>query len=255
MIPIKLPYLFIAAVPVQFGFFALHLILAYRFPQMRFQREILPLAYLAATYLQWLAFSFFISWRTKKYRVPLLMHIPHLMSFLPLVRHVMIAADRGESDSLSLLLAWIHAVTVHCFSLVAAWLWQMRHSYEAEGSARRDLIPIAVYAILALTTIIVYAGLDFSFAPGNAPFAVGSIQLLLMVAITGLLLFREGGRVSAVTLIPAVLFSLVNGLLLFDRARSDMGVELALAGASFTQVFSLYVFLHYSRSQRATHEE
>lgn len=268
MIPIKLPYLLAAAVPLQLAFLGAHIALVLYFPLKRFEREALPLVYLAATYAQWLLFSFFISWRTKKYRVPIIMHLPHLLSFLPLIRHVMIAADRGqgmglvgaphdvvlgadrETDATSLLLAWVHAVASHSFSLVAAWLWQMRRAYEADLAEKRDLIPIAIYAISAITTIVIYAGLDMSFAASAAPLAVGSIQLLLNVAVTGLLLMRETSRITALTLIPAVIFSLVNGSLLFDKARAEMGVELALTGASFTQIFTLYVFLHYSRMRK-----
>lgn len=250
MIPIKLPFLLAAAVPLQLVFLGLHIALVLYFPQKRFEREALPLIYLATTYAQWLMVSFFISWRTQKYRVPIIMHLPHLLSFLPLVRHVMIAADRLESDTTSLLLAWVHAVATHIFSLVAAWLWQMRRAYEADLTEKRDLIPIAIYALMAFTTLVIYAGLDMSFAAVNAPLAVGLIQLLLNVAVTGLLLLRETSRITALTLIPAVIFSLVNGSLLFDRARAEMGVELALAGSSFTQIFTLYVFLHYSRHRQ-----
>lgn len=250
MIPIKLPFLLAAAVPLQLVFLGLHIALVLYFPQKRFEREALPLIYLATTYAQWLMVSFFISWHTQKYRVPIIMHLPHLLSFLPLVRHVMIAADRLESDTTSLLLAWVHAVATHIFSLVAAWLWQMRRAYEADLTEKRDLIPIAIYALMAFTTLVIYAGLDMSFAAVNAPLAVGLIQLLLNVAVTGLLLLRETSRITALTLIPAVIFSLVNGSLLFDRARAEMGVELALAGSSFTQIFTLYVFLHYSRHRQ-----
>ena len=251
MIPIKLPFLLAAAVPLQLAFLGAHIALVVYFPQRRFEREALPLAYLAATYVQWLAFSFFISWRTKIYRVPIVMHLPHLLSFLPLIRHVMIAADRTETDATSLMLAWVHGVASHSFSLVAAWLWQMRRAYEADLAEKRDLVPIAIYALMALTTIVIYAGLDMSFAAVNAPLAVGLIQLMLNVAVTGLLLLRETSRITALTLIPAVVFSLVNGSLLFDKARSQLGVELALAGATFTQIFTLYVFLHYSRTRKS----
>lgn len=250
MIPIKLPLLFAAAIPLQLALLGAHLALSLSFPQKRFEREALPLIYLAVTYAQWLLFSFFISWRTKKFRVPIIMHLPHLLSFLPLVRHVMIAADRIETDPTSLLLAWVHAVATHIFSLVAAWLWQMRRAYEADLTEKRDLIPIAIYALMAFTTIVIYGGLDMSFAAVNVPLAVGLIQLLLNVAVTGLLLLRETSRITALTLIPAVIFSLVNGSLLFDRARAEMGVELALAGSSFTQIFTLYVFLHFSRHRK-----
>lgn len=197
------------------------------------------------------------------------MHLPHLLSFLPLIRHIMIAADRGQgmglstaaqdltqgadramADATSLMLAWVHAVATHMFSLVAAWLWQMRRAYEADSAEKRDLVPIAIYVLMAITTIVIYAGLDMSFATVNAPLAVGLIQLLLNVAVTGLLLLRETSSITALTLIPAFIFSVVNGLLLFDKARSEMGVELALAGSSFTQIFTLYVFLLFSRSRR-----
>lgn len=269
MIPIRLSFLLAAAVPLQLVFLGLHIALVLYFPQKRFEREALPLIYLATTYAQWLLVSFFISWRTQKYRVPIIMHLPHLLSFLPLIRHIMIAADRGqgmalvgaphdvvlgadraETEATSLLLAWVHAVASHSFSLVAAWLWQMRRAYEADLTEKRDLIPIALYAIMAFTTFVIYAGLDMSFAASSAPLAVGLIQLLLNVALTGLLLLRETSRITALTLIPAVIFSLTNGALLFDKARAEMGVELALTGASFTQIFTLYVFLHYSRHRQ-----
>lgn len=266
VIPIRLPFLLAAAVPVQLAFLAAHLVLVFYFPQKRFQREVLPLVYLTATYLQWLLFSFWISWRTKRrYPVPLLMHLPHLLSFLPLVRHVMIAAsggvgaahdvslgaNRAEIDATSLMLAWLHAVASHSFSLVAAWLWQMRSAFDVDRAERRDLLPIIIYGISAITTILIYAGLDLSFAANSAPLAVGLIQLLLSLSVTGLLVLRESKRITALTLIPALVFSLVNGALLFDTARAEIGVEIALAGASFTQIFTLYVFLHYSRDRNS----
>ncbi|MFO1469855.1 MAG: hypothetical protein U1F27_02295 [Turneriella sp.] len=71
----------------------------------------------------------------------------------------------------------------HMFSLNAVWLWQMRRAYEADfAGGKRDLVPIAIYVLMAITTIVIYAGLDMSFATVNAPLAVGLIQLLLNVA-------------------------------------------------------------------------
>ena len=253
MTPIKLSVLLVLALPLQLGFLAAHLVLTYKFPDQRFWREILPLAYLTATYLQWLLIAFFISWRTKKYPVPIIMHLPHLLSFLPLVRHVMVAADRQQGEATGLLLAWLHAVATHIFSLTAAWLWQLRSAYRREVDEKRDLVPIGIYAIALITTVLLYAGLDLSFAATAAPLALGIVHLLLYMAITLMLVIRDRHAWSALSLAAAVIFSLANAALLFDRSRSDLGVELALAGASFTQVFSLYVFLHYRTPQKTDH--
>ena len=64
------------------------------------------------------------------------------------------------------------------------------------------------------------------------------------------LLLREKIR-HALSPVAAVSFALVNALLLFDQARSDIGVEIALTAASATQLFSLYVFLVYSAHLRS----
>ena len=229
MTPIKLSVLLVLALPLQLGFLAAHLVLTYKFPDQRFWREILPLAYLTATYLQWLLIAFFISWRTKKYPVPIIMHLPHLLSFLPLVRHVMVAADRQQGEATGLLLAWLHAVATHIFSLTAAWLWQLRSAYRREIDEKRDLVPIGIYAIALITTVLLYAGLDLSFAATAAPLALGIVQLLLYMAITLMLVIRDRHAWSALSLAAAVIFSLANAALLFDRSRSDLGVELALA--------------------------
>ncbi len=267
----KLPILFIAALPLQIGALAAHLVLVYFLPKQVFLREALPLAYLGATYLQWLGFSIFISLRTKVCRVPFLMHIPHLLSFLPLLRHVMLAAERTPADTDSLTLAWVHSVATHSFSLVAAWLWQVRRQYDAHGRdlLRKEAIPLSLYSLAALTIIALYAGLDFSFAANTSPLAVGVIQLLLNIAVTGVLLYREqgtgmfpgrrshGGRnvdrgaLKPLAVIAAIAFSLVNAMLLFDKGRADIGVEAALAATSFTQIFSLFVFLLFSRHAAA----
>lgn len=252
-------FLFFAALPLQIAGFAGHLVVTYAFPKQVFLREALPLIYLGATYLQWLAVAFFISWRTKICRVPFLMHVPHLLSFLPLLRHVMLAADRTPADAGSLTLAWVHAVVTHSFSLVAAWLWQVRRQYDAHGTdlLRKEIIPLALYVLAALTTILLYAGLDFSFAANSSPLAVGIIQLLLNTAVTAVLLYREHGALKPLAVIAAVFFSVVNGLLLFDRVSGSfnrdmpLGVEVALAATSFTQIFSLFVFLIFSRREAA----
>ncbi|MBX3722500.1 MAG: hypothetical protein KF713_11730 [Turneriella sp.] len=248
-------FLFLASMPLQIGALAGHLILTFAYPKQIFLREALPLIYLGATYLQWLAVAVFISLRTKVCRVPFLMHVPHLLSFLPLLRHVMLAAERTPADTGSLTLAWVHAVVTHSFSLVAAWLWQVRRQYDAHGAdlLRKEIIPLSLYVLAALTTILLYAGLDFSFAANSSPLAVGIIQLLLNTAVTVVLLYREHGALKPLAVIAALFFSLVNGLLLFDRVSGGfnrdmpLGVEVALAATSFTQIFSLFVFLIFSR--------
>lgn len=233
---------FAAAAPLQLLFLAAHFLFSLTRPGDALLREALPVAYLAVTYLQWLLFAFFISFHTKKYPVPLVMHLPHLLSFLPLVRHIMLAAERLPVDAASLSLAWVHSVATHCFSLVAAWLWQMRGEFVLTGELKQKLLPIALYVIAALTTIVLYAGLDFSFASSHSPLALGIIQLLLNFAVIALLLISEKRRIWF-ALAAALVFSAVNTALLFDQARADIGVEIALAAGSFTQIFSIYVLL------------
>lgn len=247
---IRLPFLFLAALPLQLGAFAAHLVILNFYPKAALLRDALPLAYLGVTYLQWLGLAIFISLKTKVCRVPFVMHLPHFLSFLPLLRHVMLAAERHPSDDMSLTLAWLHSTLTHSFSLVAAWLWQVRHQYDAhEGDLlRKEAIPLSFYGLSVLTTISLYAGLDFSFTATNSPWAVGAIQLLLNLSVTGLLLYREHGGLKPLAVVAAVIFSLVNAALLFDRGRADIGVEVALTATSFTQIFSLFVFLIFSRS-------
>lgn len=249
MIPIKLSSLLFAALPLQFGFLAGHFLLVFYFPVSPLLREELPLLYLAATYLQWLCVAFIISKRTKICRVPILMHLPHLLSFLPLLRHIILAANRTPSDIGSLSLAWVHSVATHSFSLVATWLWQQRKFFATSAAdlLRQEFVPLALYALAALTTIALYAGLDWSFARTPLPLAVGIIQLLLNIAVTGVLLYRDRGSLKVFAITAAVIFSLANGLLLFDHAQGDIGVELALAATSFTQIFSLFVFMLHSK--------
>ena len=248
---INIRFLLIAALPLQLGAFAAHLVLINFYPKAALLKDALPLVYLGATYLQWLGIAIFISLRTKVCRVPFMMHIPHLLSFLPLLRHVMLAADRTPADAQSLTLAWLHSVATHSFSLVAAWLWQarrIRHGH-AGDLLRKEAIPLSLYSLSVLTTIVLYAGLDFSFAATNSPWAVGAIQLLFNFAVTGVLLYREHGGLKPLAVIAAIVFSLVNAALLFDRGRADIGVEAALAATSFTQIFSLFVFLIFSRNE------
>lgn len=250
MLSVKLPIYLAAALPLQLAFAAIHFTVAQLSPENALLREALPVVYLAATYLQWLTFSFWISLRTKKYRVPIIMHLPHLLSFLPLVRHIMLAADRQVIDATSLNLAWIHSVVTHSFSLLAAWLWQVRAEFDDGTGLRHRLLPIALYILAALTTLIVYAGLDFSFARSAFPFGLGLVQLLLYTSVTLMLLLRDKIR-HLLPVVAAAAFALVNGLLLFDQARSDIGVEFALAAGSATQLFSLYVFLVYAAHRQA----
>ncbi|GAB4424207.1 MAG: hypothetical protein OHK0011_04650 [Turneriella sp.] len=245
MLPVKLKVCLAAAVPLQLGFGALHFLLLRFSPQNALLREALPVIYLAATYLQWLAFSFWISLRTKRYRVPIIMHLPHLLSFLPLVRHIMLAADRIALDETSLNLAWLHCVVTHSFSLPAAWLWQVRSAFDDGQALRHRLLSVVLYLIAALTTLVLYAGLDFSFARSAFPFGLGLVQFLFYAGITLVLLLREKIR-HALPAAAAAAFAFVNGFLLFDQARSDIAVELALAAGSLTQLFSLYVFLVYA---------
>ncbi|MFO1480187.1 MAG: hypothetical protein U1F40_08315 [Turneriella sp.] len=234
-----------AAVPLQLGFAAIYFAVMHFSPQNVLLREALPVAYLAVTYLQWLTFSFWISLRSKKYRVPIVMHLPHLLSFMPLIRHIMLAADRQAVDATSLNLAWIHSVVTHSFSLLAAWLWQVRAEFDDGTGLRHRILPIALYILAALTTLVVYAGLDLSFARTTLPFGLGLVQLLLYTSVTLLLLLREKIR-HPLPAIAAAAFAIVNAILLFDQARSDIGVEFALAAGSATQLFSLYVFLVFS---------
>lgn len=245
--------LFVAAVPLQIAFFCVHLALVFYFPGQKFFLEALPVVYLALTYIQWLSVAGLISFTGKKYPVPLLMHLPHLMSFLPLIRHILLTSNRIPTEPTSLTLAWGHAVATHSFSLVAAWLWQVRKekNTDAEQLLRRDFIPLSLYAICALTTILLYAGVDFSFAKATSPYAVGGIQLLLNLGITVVLLHREHGGLKPLATLAAVVFSLANAALLFDKTPGDIGVELALAATSFTQIFSLFVFLLFSRRDNA----
>lgn len=207
-------------------------------------RETLPVIYLAATYLQWLVFSFWISLRTKIYRIPITMHLPHLLSFLPLVRHILRAAGHQAIDATSLNLAWIHAVVTHSFSLLAAWLWQVRAEFDDGAGFRDRVLPVALYLLAAVTTLIIYAGLDFSFARSAFPMGIGLLQLMLYTGVTLTLLLRERIR-RILPVVAAAAFAIVNGLLLFDQARSDIAVEFALAAGSATQLFSLYVFIGY----------
>ncbi len=240
--------LILAAVPLQLLLLSAHLVLTYRYPQLVAWREALPVVYLGATYLQWLVVAFYISLTTRRHPVPLLMHLPHLLSFLPLLRHIMLAADRLPTDKDSLTLAWVHAVVTHCFSLLAAWLWQLRILNETVAeNRRREVLPVALYAILLITTILAYAGLDLSFSASTSPFALGSVQLLLQIVVTVLLITRIEQRSGPLALVAAAAFSIANLLLLFDRSRSNLGVEIALAATSFTQIFSLYVFLLFGR--------
>jgi hypothetical protein len=250
--PVKLIPLFLIAVPVQLAFLGTHLVLALWYPQQKFWLDALPLLYLGATYLQWLFWAFVISFRNDNCRVPIIMHVPHLLSFLPLIRHVMLAAEHHPSSTASLTIAWIHCVATHSFSLVAAWLWQLRGRFsEDEGfpAFRRNLMPFALYTLAALTMIALYAGADFRFARTDTPLAVGLIQLVLSMAVTLVLIYREPGSLRPLAIFAALVFSLTNGLLLFDSATGDFGPELALAASSFTQIFTLYVILLFNRSR------
>lgn len=261
-------FFFAAAVPLQVAFLCAHLVLVFFYPKQQFLLEALPVAYLAFTYIQWLSVAALISFAGKNYPIPILMHLPHLLSFFPLIRHILLTSNRIATDQTSLTLAWTHAVATHSFSLVAAWLWQVRRGPEdlvAPGSRdtagaswrewaadagqlfRKDFIPLTLYAICALTTILLYAGGDFSFAKATTPYAVGAIQLLLNLGITVVLLHREHGGLKPLATLAAVIFSVANAALLFDKTPGDIGVELALAATSFTQIFSLFVFLMFSR--------
>jgi hypothetical protein len=248
--PVKLHFYLAAAIPLQLSFAVIHVLIARFWPQNVLLKEVLPVIYLAVTYLQWLVISFWISLRSKKYRVPILMHLPHLLSFLPLVRHILLAANRQTTDTMSLNLAWLHSVVTHSFSLPACWLWQVRADFEDGKALRERPVPIVLYILAALTTLVVYAGLDFRFAQSAYPIGLGVLQLLLYFSVTLALLLREKIR-HALPAVAATAFALVNAALLFDQARADFGVELALSAASATQLFSLYVFLVYSAHRQA----
>jgi len=228
--------LFLAAIPIQLVFLAGHFGILHFAPKNFFLREALPLLYLAFTYIQWLGFAFFISLKTGK-RVPILLHLPHLLSFLPLLRHIMLSAARTPSDVQSLSYAWLHTVSTHIFSLIAAWLWQTKEN--KWDLSRIELARTIFYGAAALTTVFIYAGLDFAFAESMNPVATGALQLALALAVTGFLLFRSP---SVWAIVAAIFFSLGNAVLLFDNARADIGVEVTLAATSLTQYFSLYVF-------------
>lgn len=226
----------VAAIPLQIAFLAMHFIFLNLSPGNTFLRESLPLIYLGATYAQWLIVAAYLSYKYGK-PVPLLMHLPHLFSFLPLLRHVMLAAERTPSDSQSLTLAWVHTTVTHMFSLIATWLWQLRdNKWEL---SKPEKARVVFYAAAVLTTILIYAGLDFAFAESINPFAVGFVQFLLAVSVTGVLLFQAPG---AMAIGAALIFSIGNAALLFDNSRSSFSVELSLAATSLTQYFALYVF-------------
>jgi hypothetical protein len=250
VIPVKPAFYLVAAIPVQMACAIIYCAVTHYFPHNALLREALPVAYLALTYLQWLVVALWLSVRNQKYRVPILMHLPHLLSFLPLVRLIMLAAEQRPIDSASVKLAWLHSVVTHSFSLVAAWLWQVRAEFEEERALHHRILPIALYFLAALTTLVIYAGLDFSFSRSTFPLGLSVVQLLLYFSVTIALLLREKIR-HLLPVIATVAFALVNGLLLFDQARSDIGVELALAASSATQLFSLYVFLVYSAHRQA----
>jgi hypothetical protein len=123
---------------------------------------------------------------------------------------------------MSLNLAWLHSVVTHSFSLPACWLWQVRSDFEDGKALRERLVPIVLYILAAL----------------------------LYFSVTLALLLREKIR-HALPAVAATAFALVNAALLFDQARADFGVELALSAASATQLFSLYAFLVYSAHRQA----
>lgn len=241
----------LAAIPLQLAFLAGHFALLKFAPQSKFPREALPVAYLAVTYAQWLVVAFLISWRANKYPVPLVMHLPHLMSFLPLIRHIILAANRTPSDDTSLTLAWLHSVATHCFSLCAAWLWQLRDRREGD-LPREEKMRLILFASAALTAVIVYGGLDLAFAESGNPLEIALLQLSLNIAVTGILLFR---RHKPFAIAAAVVFSLGNAALLFDNSRSDFGVEISLAATSLTQFFALYVFELQDSARANRHAE
>lgn len=240
VIPVKLQLLFVASAPLQLAFAAVHFALLWLSPGNLLLRDALPVAYLAVTYAQWLLVSFYLSLRTGKYRIPIVMHLPHLLSFLPLARHILLAADGQAPDTPSLAVAWIHCVVTHCFSLPAAWLWQVRGHFGPASGLRQNLLPILLLILAQLTILALYAGLDFGFARSPLPLGLGLLQLLLYAGVTLALL--RGKTRPLLPALAAVAFALVNGALLFDRAGSRFGVELALAAGGATQLFALYVF-------------
>lgn len=246
VLPVKVWKLFLAAVPLQLFFLFAHFYWSYQRPQDALLRDAFPLVYLAGTYLQWLLFAFWISLRTKKYRVPLLMHLPHFLSFLPLLRLVALASEKETVETLSLHLAWVHSVLTHSFTLVAAWLWQVRAEFENPIWKKERYLPFLAYLAASSTMLVVYAGLDFTFkAPSNA-LALGTIQLLLYLAVGVLILLSEKTRMR-LAFVALSVFVAVNTMLLFDPSRTGFSVEVALSGVTFTQLFSLCVFLVLSR--------
>lgn len=254
-VPVRLRTILALAILPQLAFASCHFLLSRSAPSHALLVEILPVTYLAATYLQWLLFSAWIAWRYQ-YPVPAVMHLPHLLSFLPLLRHILLAAERKGIELSYLDLAWLHAVVTHSFSLPAAWLWQMRRSAFAIG---QRFFPVAVYSLVALLLFVLYAGLDFGFARATYPFVLAILQFLLYLGTTLVLVLPRGHR-APLPLIAATAFALTNGVLLFDQVRSVIGVELSLSASSITQLFALYAFVLYSptsapRADRPTYKD
>lgn len=239
----------------QLAFGGCHFLLSRFAPSHALLVEILPVAYLAATYLQWLSLSAWIALRYQ-YSVPVVMHLPHLLSFLPLLRHILLAAERKGIELSYLDLAWLHSVVTHSFSLPAAWLWQMRRSAIAIG---QRFFPVAVFSLAALLIVVLYAGLDFGFARATYPFVLAILQFLLYLGATLALVLPQGHR-APLPIIAATVLALTNGVLLFDQVRSAIGVELSLSASSITQLFALYAFVLYSpaltpRADRPTYKD
>ncbi|HRP69780.1 MAG TPA: hypothetical protein PLY93_09650, partial [Turneriella sp.] len=147
---------------------------------------------------------------------------------------------------------WLHAVATHTFSLVAAWLWQMRPREDTRWRSvfMRHRVSILLYLLAQLTIVLIYAGLDFRFANTAMPWAVGLLQLLLNMAVTALILYNHFGKLRLLRFATALTFSIVNFVLLFDSSfNAFISAEAALAASSFTQIFTLFVFLVYAEEQ------
>ncbi|MBV6494128.1 MAG: hypothetical protein LDLANPLL_02154 [Turneriella sp.] len=253
---IRVKFLFITAGSIQVIFLVLHLSYLPSAKASPLFIETLPIIYLAATYFTWLSVATFISFKTKIYRVPLLMHVPHLFSFLPLLRHIILAANKENVNLADLTFAYVHACVTHTFSLVAAWMWQMR---DKDASRLRELwqknyLSFLLFVLAQLAIVLLYAGGDFGFKTTTEPWAVGFLQALLNSIVIVFFLYKDSGALRPLPLSAAILFSLTNVALLFDTSTNTLlTTQAALAASGITQLFSLFVFLLFEENFLKNH--
>lgn len=252
-VPVKLSSLFLAALLPQLAWGFCQLLFSQLWAQNAFLREILPVIYLATTYLQWLLIAIGISLKAKHCRVPVSMHLPHFLSFLPLVRHILLAADRQGTDPVSLNYAWLHSLVTHCLTLPACWLWQMRATMREDSAVTQRLLARMVYILAALVVLAIYAGLDFQFVHTVSPLALGLLQFALFFLATLLFIMMQK-RVHPLPIIAATVFAGVNCLLLCDRAGSIIRVEFALGACSMAQLFALFVFATIAAMEKRSYQ-